>query len=93
MFQHVPINSPSLVAYSEERQVKNLAIGAAACPIQDDSYERLMQVVDREDSPVRAMICGDAHRDFSGQLTDRIPLFISPIFRDFAPVLFTVKGE
>lgn len=94
MFQHVPINSPSLEAYSTQTGKKcNYAIGGADCPEKDNSRERLMQLIDRENSPVHALICGDAHYNYSGPLTDSIMQYVSPLLRDFPPVLFTIKSE
>lgn len=93
VFQHVPINSPSLEAFFAEIGKNNVVIGADNCPSKDDSKDLFMHRIDRPDSPVRALICGDSHYDYSGPLTDQITQYISPLLKDFPPVLFTVKGN
>ncbi|MBE6602338.1 MAG: hypothetical protein E7637_07545 [Ruminococcaceae bacterium] len=92
LFQHVPINSPALEKDYQRLGKHNIVIGSDACPTQSTSKELLMQMIDREDSPVHALICGDSHVDHSGPLTEKITQHVSPLFRDFPPVLFTVKG-
>lgn len=92
--QHVPINSSSLEEYSTQSGKKcNYAIGGADCPDKGDSYERIMALIRAEDSPVRALLCGDAHYNYGGPLTDTVMQYVSPLLRDFAPVCFTVKGS
>lgn len=93
LFQHVPIQSPSLTQRYEAVGHPDYAIGAETCPAQTDSRERFMELIEPENSPVRALICGDSHIDYSGPLTDRVSQHISPLLRDYPPVLFTVKGK
>lgn len=93
LFQHVPINSPSFEEFSKATGKNNVAIGAENCPSKGDSRERFMGLIDRADSPVRALICGDWHLNYSGPLTERVTQYISPFLRDFPPVLFTVRGR
>lgn len=92
MFQHVPINSPSIEKFTEENGHHNIVIGAPDCLSKGNSRELIMEIVDREDSPVRAFICGDSHYNYSGQLTDKIVQFVSPLLLNYSPVLFTVRG-
>ena len=60
---------------------------------KDNNKEAIMEIIDKYDSPVRALICGDSHYNYSGPLTDKIMQYISPLLRDFPPVLFTVSGS
>ena len=92
MFQHVPINTPSIEEFTAENGLHNIVIGAKDCQNKGNSKELIMQLIDRDDSPVRALICGDSHYNYSGPLTDNISQHVSPLLRDFPPVLFTVKG-
>lgn len=92
MFQHVPINTPSIEKFTEENGLHNIVIGAKDCPNKGNSRELIMNLIDRDDSPVRALICGDSHYNYSGPLTDKILQHVSPLLRDYPPVLFTVKG-
>lgn len=93
LFQHVPIDSPSLARYYKELGRPNYAIGSETCPAQTDGKERFLTLIEQENSPVRALICGDSHVDYSGPLTDRVTQYISPLLRDYPPVLFTIKGK
>ena len=92
MFQHVPINTPSIEKFTNENGLHNIVIGAKDCPNKGDSKELILRLIDRDDSPVHALICGDSHYNYSGQLTDSISQHVSPLLRDFPPVLFTVRG-
>ena len=92
MFQHVPINTPSIENFTEENGLHNIVIGAKDCQNKGNSRELIMNLIDRDGSPVRALICGDSHYNYSGPLTDSISQHVSPLLRDFPPVLFTVKG-
>lgn len=92
LFQHVPIHTPSFENFTEVIGKTNVVIGAKGCPSCDHRKERFLSLVDRADSPVRALICGDSHIDYSGPLTDTVSQYVSPLLRDFPPVLFTVKG-
>ncbi len=92
--QHVPINTPAFDRHLKDLGYSgNCVIGADNCPIKDDSYERIMALLNKEDCPVKALLCGDAHIEHTGALTDRIVQHVSPMLPGFAPVLFTVKGE
>ncbi len=91
MFQHVPINSEALQQYCEENKLSNLAIGSEANP-HKDNRERIMEIIAADDSPVRAVICGDTHHEHSGPLTESIVQHISPLLFDYPPTLFTVTG-
>ena len=93
MFQHVPINSPSIEKFTEENGLHNIVIGAKDCQNKGNSRERIMELIDREGSPVHALICGDSHYNYSGQLSDRIMQFVSPLLLTNPPVLFTVKSS
>ena len=93
MFQHVPINSPSLEDFTKENGKANIVIGAENCVNKDNNKEAIMEIIDKYDSPVRALICGDSHYNYSGPLTDKIMQYVSPLLRDFPPVLFTVSGS
>ena len=93
MFQHVPINTPSIERFTAENGHHNIVIGAPDCLNKGNSRELIMKLIDREDSPVRALICGDSHYSYSGPLTDKITQHVSPLLRDYPPVLFTVKGS
>jgi hypothetical protein len=93
MFQHVPINSPSLEEFTESNGFGNIVIGAPDCQNKGNSGQLFMALIDREDSPVRAVICGDSHYNYSGPLTERIEQHVSPLLRDFPPVRFTVSGR
>ena len=92
MFQHVPITCPSLERFTEENGFGNIVIGAPDCQNKDNSRELILNLIDRDGSPVHALICGDSHYNYSGALTDRIEQHVSPLLRDYPPVLFTVKG-
>lgn len=93
MFQHVPINSPSLEEYSNEIKETNISIGAKNCVNKNSNKDAIMKLIDKDNSPVHALICGDSHYNHSGPLTDKITQHVSPLLRDFPPVLFTVSGS
>lgn len=92
MFQHVPVNTPSIEQFTEANGLHNIVIGARDCPNKGNSRELLLELIDRDDSPVRAVICGDSHYNYGGPLTERIDQYVSPLLRDYPPVLFTVSG-
>ena len=93
--QHVPINCPAFEADHIAKRPKNkiVVIGARDWAVKDDSYDRIVAILEKEGCPVRALLCGDSHMNHTGPLTDRITQFVSPILRDYAPVLFTIKGN
>lgn len=92
--QHVPINTPSFDAYRAELgHARNVVIGAKDCLVKDDSYERIMALLEKEDCPIRALLCGDSHIEHTSNLTARVVQHVSPMLPGNAPVLFTVKGE
>ena len=92
--QHVPINTPAFDGHLANLGYKsNCVIGAKDCPIKDDSYEKIMALLEKEDCPVRALLCGDSHIEHSAPLTDRIMQHVSPMLPGHGPVLFTVKGN
>lgn len=92
--QHVPINTPAFDQYLQDLGYNsNCVIGAKDCPVSDDSYEKIMAILTKEDCPVRALLCGDSHIEHSAPLTDRIMQHVSPMLPGNGPVLFTVKGE
>ena len=93
--QHVPINSPAFEADHIAKRPKNniVVIGARDWAVKDDSYERIMALLEKEDCKVKALLCGDSHMNHTGPLTERTVQFVSPILRDYAPVLFTIKGN
>ena len=92
LFQHVPLNSPSLAEYFEKIEKKNIVIGSENCVNKNHNKDAIMKIIDKENSPVHALICGDSHQNHSGPLTDKITQHISPLIRDFPPVLFTISA-
>jgi predicted MPP superfamily phosphohydrolase len=91
--QHVPITTPDYDEFVKKLGGRNVVIGADECPVKDDSYDRIMALLQKEDCPIRALLCGDSHIEHSGPLTERVVQHISPMLPGHGPVLFTVKGE
>ena len=91
--QHVPITTPDYDEFVKKLGGRNVVIGAAECPVSDDSYERFMAILNREGCPIRALLCGDSHIEHSAPLTERVMQHVSPMLPGHGPVLFTVKGN
>ena len=87
--QHVPLHSEALAKAYSDAGHQNLAIGNN--PEKDDGYNEIMKIITAKGSPVRAVLAGDSHIDFSGPLTKSIPQHISPVLTCGEVVLFTVK--
>ena len=57
----------------------------------DDSWKTVFSLIEAEDSPVKALFCGDCHRDHQSQL-GKATMFTSPLNANDPPVLFTIHG-
>ena len=87
--QHVPLHSDSLAKAYKESGHQNLAIGNN--PEKEDGYGKIMKIITAEDSPVKALLSGDSHIDFSGPLTENVTQHISPVLTGGSVVVFTIK--
>ncbi len=87
--QHVPLHSDSLAKAYVEHDHQNLAIGNN--PEKDDGYTKIMNIINAEGSPVKALLSGDSHIDFSGPLTDKVTQHNTPVLAGGKVVLFTIK--
>jgi len=90
MFQHLPLSTPELHEVTMAKKGRDLGLGGDGVCI-GDSHSIVRDMITADNSPVRALICGDMHLDFSGKIGNA-DLFVSPITVDFPPVLFTVSA-
>ncbi len=87
--QHVPLHSEILAKAYEACGHPNLAIGNNSEKV--DGYKEIMNIITAEKSPVKALLSGDSHIDFSGALTDKVTQHISPVLIKGNAVVFTIK--
>jgi len=88
MFQHLPLSTPELHEVTMAKSGRDLALGGEGVCV-GESHNVVRGMITADNSPVRALICGDMHLDFSGRIGNA-DLFVSPITVDFPPVLFTI---
>jgi len=91
LFQHVPLSTEEYHAYAMEKNGRDYSLGFDNICV-NHSWREVMDIIEAEDSPIKALICGDAHIDHESRLTDKVKQYISPYNVDFPPVRFTVHG-
>jgi len=91
LFQHVPLSTEEYHAYAMEKNGRDHSLGFGNLCV-NDSWRVFMDIIEAPDSPVKALICGDAHIDHESRLTDNVKQYISPFNVDYPPVRFTVRG-
>lgn len=88
--QHIPLSTD---AYHEEamRLVgADHGLGPQAVCV-DDTWKVVFDRIAAADSPVKALFCGDCHREHSSRIGDAV-MFTTPFTAEYPPVLFTVHG-
>ena len=86
--QHIPLSNE---AYHEEamRLVgADHGLGAEAVNV-DDSWKTVFAMIEAEDSPIKALFCGDCHRDHCSKI-GQATMFTTPLTANYPPVLFRI---
>jgi len=88
--QHIPLSTPEYHMDAMEKANRDLGLGGEGV-CADDSWKAVFSLIEAEDSPVKALFCGDCHRDHQSMLGKAV-MFTSPLNAQYPPVLFTIHG-
>ena len=88
--QHIPLSTPEYHVDAMEKANRDLGLGGDGVCV-DDSWKTMFALIEAEDSPVKALFCGDCHRDHESRL-GKATMFTSPLNANNPPVLFTIHG-
>lgn len=88
--QHIPLSTPEYHIHAMAAANRDMGLGGdGVCA--DDSWKEVFGLIEAEDSPVKALFCGDCHRDHQSMLGKAV-MFTSPFNAEYPPVLFTIHG-
>ena len=88
--QHIPLSTPAYHLDAMEKANRDLALGGEGLCV-DNSWRTVFALIEAEDSPVRALFCGDCHRDHMSYL-GKAAMYTSPLNAKYPPVLFTIHS-
>ena len=88
--QHIPLSTPDYHIHAMAAANRDLGLGGEGVCV-DDSWKTVFGLIEAEDSPIKALFCGDCHRDHRSMLGKAV-MFTSPLNAKYPPVLFTIHG-
>ena len=88
--QHIPLSTPDYHIHAMAAANRDLGLGGDGVCV-GNSWKTVFGLVGAEDSPVKALFCGDCHRDHQSMLGNAV-MFTSPFNAEYPPVLFTIRG-
>ena len=88
--QHIPLSTEGYHESAMAAAGRDLGLGGQGVCV-DDSWKEVFALITAEGSPIKALFCGDCHRDGVSYLGD-MPQFTAPLNAENPPVLFTIHG-
>lgn len=90
LFQHIPLSTPEYHEYALSVSSIDYALGNDGVCV-DDSWSVVYETIKKEDSKIRALICGDCHVEHESKIGNATQ-FTSPFAAAHPPVRFTIHG-
>ena len=88
--QHIPLSTPEYHVDAMEKANRDLGLGGQGLCV-DDSWKTVFAIIEAEDSPVKALLCGDCHREHESRLGQAV-MHTSVLNAANPPVLFHIHG-
>ena len=88
--QHIPLSTPEYHVDAMEKANRDLGLGGQGICV-DDSWKTVFAIIEAEDSPVKALLCGDCHREHESRLGQAV-MRTSVLNAANPPVLFYIHG-
>lgn len=90
LFQHVPLSTKEFHKYNADRNQPDWSIGdEGVC--NGDGWKTVFNIVEAEDSPIKALICGDCHIDHESKLGN-VPQYTSALNAENPPYLYVIHS-
>ena len=90
LFQHVPLSTKEFHKIFADEGKPDWSIGdQAVC--NGDSWKTVFAKVQEENSPIKALICGDCHIEHESKLGN-VPQYTSPLNTKYPPYLYVIHS-
>ena len=88
--QHIPLSTEGYHVSAMAAAGRDLGLGGQGLCV-DDSWKEVFALITASESPIKALFCGDCHREGVSYLGDMLQ-FTAPLNAEKPPVLFTIHG-